>query len=111
MKIIVTDLTKFKNQGLVCLAGVNPDTGECIRPFLTHKDPRGSYIDFEDIKNFKIIPGSILEGDFKSKNPKKVPHSEDNLVSHINIIGNSSSEEFQQVLEDSSFDSIEDVRV
>jgi hypothetical protein len=32
MKIIITDLTRFANPDIVCIAGINPDTNECVRP-------------------------------------------------------------------------------
>ena len=38
MKIVVTDLTRFSNPDLVCLAGIDIETGRCIRP-----RPRRSY--------------------------------------------------------------------
>ena len=32
MEIIVTDLTKFANEDIVCTAGIEKDSNECIRP-------------------------------------------------------------------------------
>jgi hypothetical protein len=32
MEIIITDLTRFSNTKIVCIAGINIKTNECIRP-------------------------------------------------------------------------------
>lgn len=32
MEIVITDLTRFSNSEIVCIAGINQETGECVRP-------------------------------------------------------------------------------
>jgi hypothetical protein len=102
MKIIVTDLTRFNNQGLVCFAGIDPTTGACIRPFLTNVKARGDYLDFNSVKDHKIIPGSFLEGEFTKKPNPSRPHTEDHFVPQLSTSGNATSDEFMAVLEQTS---------
>ena len=34
MRIVVTDLTRFQNKELLCLAGLAEDGQQCVRPLL-----------------------------------------------------------------------------
>ena len=54
MKIIITDLTRFANKDIVCIAGINPETNECVRPM--------PYIKKASCKTINILPGAIIEG-------------------------------------------------
>lgn len=101
-KIIVTDLTRFHNQGLVCLAGIDPATGQCIRPFKGEPGERGNYLHFDSVKKHSVVPGSILKGEFVPKADASRPHSEDHLVPKLRVKGSATSDEFQEVLEMSS---------
>ncbi|MCH7501295.1 MAG: hypothetical protein IH886_15060, partial [Nitrospinae bacterium] len=80
MKIIVTDLTRFK-EGVdqVCIAGIDTENKEtCIRPM--------PYLQKSKIIELDMIPGAILEGEFtpKSANP---PHIEDNSWKDLKYAG------------------------
>jgi hypothetical protein len=55
--IIVTDLTRFTRPDIVCTAGIDITTGECVRPM--------PYIKTDECKRLKILPGAMLSGDHK----------------------------------------------
>lgn len=102
MKIIVTDLTRFKNPDIVCLAGVDPDTRKCIRPMLSNQN-KFEYLPFEVVKQYKIVPGSVLEGDFSQIASANVPHIEDHSFGdRLNMLGPSSAAEFERILDETS---------
>lgn len=93
-KIVVTDLTRFKDRSIVCLAGIDPDNGECIRPL----DKDRNYLSFESIKARDIHPGALLEGDFR-RLTSSPPHTEDYLyVGQLKHLGHVGSGEFRQLL-------------
>lgn len=99
MRIIITDLTRFSNQDIVCIAGINLETNECIRPM--------PYIKKADCQKLNILPGAILEGDFTSC-ACSPPHNEDRNRDNLKFLGPCSSEEFKRILEKTSFDSVEE---
>lgn len=99
MKIIITDLTKFKDEDIVCIAGINPDTNECIRPM--------PYIQKRDCQERNILPGAIIEGDF-ARCSCIAPHTEDRDRSMLTFRGPCSSEEFKRLLKITSVNSVED---
>ena len=98
MKIVITDLTRFSNPEIVCVAGINLETNECIRPL--------PYITLSDCKKFNILPGNIINGDFKKKEKFEKPHIEDYDYKKLKIDRVCSSEEFQELLDRSLEDSI-----
>lgn len=104
MKIIVTDLTRFTNREKVCLAGIDPSTGQCIRPMRLIEGGKTDYLVFESIKKHKVIPGSILEGDFSPIPNSHAPHVEDHSFNagSLKVIGSATGNEFKQVLEQTS---------
>lgn len=107
MKIIVTDLTRFSNKDIVCLAGINPETGECIRPMLPSQQGGLDYFTFQTVKDHKIIPGSCLEGNFVRQPNLSAPHIEDHrTVGLLQDIDAATGAAFEQVLEKSSFISL-----
>lgn len=107
MKLIVTDLTRFKNPDIVCLAGINPETGQCIRPMLLNQE-KLEYLTFKAIKERKVIPGSWLEGGFTKILNLKPPHVEDHSISSgLKMNGPSSSVDFKNVLDNSSVNTIQ----
>lgn len=67
MEIIITDLTRFSNPEIVCIAGINPITGECIRPL--------PYIELSKCEKFDILPGNVLDGDFSKIAGLDKPHT------------------------------------
>ncbi len=103
MRIIVTDLTRFQNKGLVCLAGINPYTGQCIRPFLRNAGGGTDYLNFQFVKDRNIIPGSYLDTDFIPKRNPFRPHTEDHIIGGaLQTPGNATSEEFMSILDATS---------
>lgn len=74
MRIVVTDLTRFQNKELLCLAGLTEDGQQCIRPLSASKP---GYLLFERCKELNILPGTILEGTFTIPQNIDAPHIED----------------------------------
>lgn len=99
MEIIITDLTRFANKDIVCIAGINPETNECIRPM--------PYIQKASCQKLNILPGAIIEGDF-TPCACTAPHYEDRNRGKLKFLGPCSSEEFKSILENTSFDSVEE---
>ena len=92
MEIIITDLTRFSNPEIVCIAGINPDTNECIRPL--------PYIKFSECKRLNILPGNIIDGNFSRSANIGNPHSEDyDYSGKLKRIRICESDEFQDILE------------
>jgi len=98
MEIIITDLTRFNNPEKVCIAGINIETGECIRPL--------PYITFENCKDLNMLPGSKLDGVFNDDNNRGYPHIEDKSRKDLKFTGNCTNDEFHQILENSLFNSV-----
>lgn len=98
MRIIITDLTRFKNPDKVCVAGVSLD-GAVIRPV--------PYLDAADCRRLDIHPGGILEGDFAHTN-SEVPHVEDASyqAASLRFHGACSKKEFRSALEDTLYSSL-----
>lgn len=96
MQIIITDLTRFKNQDKVCTAGVTSD-GTVIRPM--------PYLSTERCRELDIHPGGILEGDLKLSG-SAAPHIEDATFSTLNFNGPCSTTAFRDVLEATLFPSM-----
>jgi len=99
MKIIITDLTRFTNQDKVCIAGINPESNECIRPM--------PYIQKAACKKLNILPGAIIEGDFAHR-ACQAPHTEDRDRANLKFLGPCSSEQFKSILENTSYNSVEE---
>lgn len=87
--IIITDLTRFRNRDIVCTAGIDPDTGECIRPM--------PYLKSDVCKRLNIQPGGRLRGEFKPAT-RSGPHQEDYAYKDLKFHGASSSAEFRAAL-------------
>lgn len=104
MQIIVTDLTRFQNKELLCLAGLTEDGQQCIRPLSANKP---GYLPFALCKKLNILPGTILEGTFTKPQHIDVPHVEDRHYSNLKAVGTVDSAEFQSILEKSSTTSIQ----
>jgi hypothetical protein len=88
-EIIVTDLTRFSDDK-VCLAGINSDTMELMRP-TTYKSQ--AYC----VEN-KILPGTKITACFTPKPDRTAPHLEDCLWNSISVTGKATSEEFKNLL-------------
>lgn len=91
MEIIITDLTRFSNAEIVCIAGINPITGECIRPL--------PYIKLSKFQEFDILPGNVIDGDFKKISNLEKPHVEDCNYEKLNRVKICNSNEFEELLE------------
>ncbi len=98
MKIIITDLTRFRNDDIVCIAGIDKESKKCIRPL--------PYIKKAKCKKLSILPGAILEGNFTPDPKRGNPHSEDMHYNGLKYIGDCSSNELNQILKGSLSKSI-----
>lgn len=97
-KIIVTDLTRFKKQEIVCTAGIDIHTGKCIRPM--------PYLKASDCKRLNILPGAVLSGEFTPPQQLHGPHQEDMDYEGLKFEGPCTSDEFKGALESSLFPSV-----
>ena len=98
MNIIVTDLTRFSNEDLVCIAGIDVKANHCIRPL--------PYLEKSTCKKLKLLPGAILEGKFIKPERIDRPHTEDTQYKDLVFKGPCSSEEFAGILKASTYPSI-----
>ncbi len=99
-KIIITDLTRFSNKDILCTAGIDVDTYECIRPM--------PYLHTNRCRELNMLPGAILTGDFSSHNNTEAPHTEDMDYQNLTFHGHCSSSEFRNILSKSAYQSIEE---
>lgn len=99
-RIIITDLTRFGNRDILCTAGIDTDTGRCIRPM--------PYLRSDRCKELNMLPGAILSGEFSDPAAVDAPHIEDMNYQNLTFDGHCSSEEFQHVLSSSADRSIEE---
>lgn len=99
-KIIVTDLTRFSKSDIVCIAGIDIETGECIRPL--------PYLNSAECERLHILPGTILSGNFTKLQQIEIPHQEDRNYQNVFSHGSCSSDEFKKALEYSLVNSIEE---
>lgn len=106
MEIVITDLTRFINRDIVCMAGINPVTGECVRPMLENGD-RLDYFSFASVKAHGVIPGSRLSGNFMPLQGAERPHVEDHRSrGDVGVVESATSAEFEAVLEMTAHTSI-----
>ncbi|MFH1428941.1 MAG: hypothetical protein ABIH39_04275, partial [Candidatus Margulisiibacteriota bacterium] len=108
MRIIITDITKFKNEELVCTAGIDTETNDCIRPLkcISGQNP---YLTRDYCIKNNILPGTIIEGEFISAKDCIRPHSEDrNYRGELIVRGTCSSEEFRDILVKTASGSVEE---
>lgn len=97
MEIVVTDLTKFHNKDIVCLAGLNPVNCECIRPL--------PYLKCADCVDKQILPGVKLQGTY-SQEQGKFPHCEDRDCTLQTISGKYNYDDFCELLNETLSHSI-----
>ncbi len=97
MRLIVTDLTRFHNQDIVCIAGIDPKTGRCIRPL--------PYLKVSRCIRENILPGAILSGTFSGAQPP-LPHVEDRDYSELKYFGHCDVEEYERILLNSKSQSV-----
>jgi len=96
--IVITDLTRFSNPHLVCIAGIEPTTGQCIRPM--------PYLGRAQYLALNLLPGSILLGEFSPVPNGINPHREDTHYQHLESIGICHTAVFKSLLENDLSDSI-----
>ena len=97
--IIITDLTRFSaGNPAVCIAGIHPETGECIRPW--------PYLRFTTCERLGILPGGRLIGDFIPIRQGSHPHTEDSRHSNLRFSGPCTADEFRGILERSCVGSL-----
>ncbi len=98
MDIIITDLTRFANPDILCTAGVNPETNECVRPL--------PYLATSECRRLNILPGATIRGNFVSER-RANPHSEDRKHGKLSFLGPCGSEKFRSILEATTCPSVE----
>jgi len=100
-KIIVTDLTRFseKNPNIVCIAGIDKETGQCIRPM--------PYLKKTDCQTLGICPRAILSGIFTPFLTQSNPHWEDRKYESLRYQGLSNTSEFKAILSNDLSNSLE----
>jgi hypothetical protein len=89
-RIILTDLTHFSNSAIFCTAGIDQNSGECVRPM--------PYLSAARCQELNILPGAILSAEFFKPTHLELPHSEDRYYRYLKFCGYSTSENFRQVL-------------
>jgi hypothetical protein len=99
-RIIVTDLTRFSNEDIVCTAGINIDTGGCIRPM--------PYLKTTECKRLKLLPGAILSGLFSTPSKLYGPHKEDMDYTNLKFEGPCTTGEFISALEVNLYNNVEE---
>lgn len=97
-RIVITDLTRFSNGQIVCIAGTDLSNGQCIRPL--------PYISAEVCQELNILPGAILSGEFVPAPNLAGPHQEDHNYSDLMFEGACSSNDFKAALEATLFDGV-----
>lgn len=90
MRLIITDLTRFSRKDIVCTAGIDLKTGQCVRPM--------PYLQMTDCRKQEILPGVILEGRFTRPTKAVRPHTEDMQYDDLSFHGPCSSGEFHKIL-------------
>ncbi|OBU38802.1 dual OB domain-containing protein [Photobacterium damselae] len=95
---IITDLTRFSHNNTVCIALVDPETGDFVRP--------QPYIANENCKKLHLQPGAKIQGVFTPKVGAVKPHIEDSTYGPLRSFGPCSKEEFKGVLEKTLFPSV-----
>lgn len=103
--LIITDVTRFASGGKLCVAGIDVDSGDCIRPMIAgpgHPD----YLTHDKCQEHDILPGTVLTGKFADIPGTSRPHHEDRLASGMKSHGASSAEEFEEILRRHSYSSL-----
>lgn len=98
MEIIITDLTRFSNPDIVCIAGINMATRECVRPL--------PYLKLTLCKDNNVLPGNVINGDFTKSVTIENPHVEDHSYQELKRVGICTSDEFQRLLDNDLSSSI-----
>lgn len=97
-KYIVTDLTRFNNPEEVCIAVIDNETGQCLRPI--------PYLKSQEVAELNIHPGAILSGDININPSAPNPHVEDASWDKLKYHGPVSGEGFKSILDRSLSNSV-----
>lgn len=97
MDIVVTDLTSFPD-GRVCIAGIDGESGDCVRPL--------PYLTREACRDLGIEPGCILRGRMKRFTDRQAPHMEDHHCPDPRPVGRRTPAEFLALLEEDAGESV-----
>ncbi len=97
--IVVTDLTRFSNPEIVCMAGTDCRDGQCVRPM--------PYLTTAKCRELRLAPGIILAGDFFPALDAKGPHQEDYWYQGLRAEGQCTTAEFRTALRRGLFESVE----
>lgn len=89
---VVTDLTRFDKPDKFCIAVINTETGNCLRPI--------PYLSGKSCEKFNVHPGAILDGDIVQKSNAANPHIEDSDWGNLKYKGKVSGDEFKSILDD-----------
>ncbi len=98
MELIVTDLTRFSNNDIVCIAGIEIKSRQCVRPL--------PYVEKSKCIKLKLVPGAILEGKFTKPKVIDKPHTEDMNYESLSFKGPCTSEDFENILKTTTYPSI-----
>lgn len=99
-RLIVTDLTRFSNPDIVCIAAIDSSDGICVRPL--------PYLATQACRDLNILPGTIISGDFVTAPNLVGPHQEDCSYSNLAFEGQCTSVDFRSLLAASQFTGVED---
>ncbi len=96
---VVTDLTRFRNPDIVCIAMVDMESGQCFRPM--------PYLKSREVRRLNIHPGAILRGNLALKEDLDYPHIEDATFTKRRYAGKVDRSMFRSILERTLSDSVE----
>ncbi len=99
MELIVTDLTRFKNKDILCMAALTFDGQRCIRPM---RNSLPGYLRYDECKKFGVLPGTVLIGEFAPTANAEAPHIEDHHFSNMSVVRMATASEFYNALSGSA---------
>ena len=106
-RLIVTDLTRFKNKEILCMAGLMQGDATCVRPARAFTGQGPTYYRYDDLRRLNVLPGTILEGEFGFPAQMHAPHVEDRVPQgRLTVVGAATSEEFETALAQSAYESL-----
>jgi hypothetical protein len=97
--IIITDFTRFADPKIACTAGIDLTTGQCVRPM--------PYLKVALCQSLKILPGTIISGEFTPDHHLTGPHQEDMSYKKLAYMGVCNSSDFKLALHAGLFDTVE----
>ncbi len=98
MAYIVTDLTRLKGSDEVCIAVLGCEDGLCRRPL--------PYKNRNDVEEFNIRPGALIQADSVPRTELSGPHTEDCDFHDEKWPGLAGESDFMQLLGKTAYDSL-----